>query len=190
MIQNSGESQQYHERIAIEQYHEQLSFTIPNYFSQRHKKQSSKTFYFSQTTSSSQESRTAIFLKNTNHQTSTLGIVIKTIGNHLFVILDKNDQSIHTRHKDQIIFDNNAVSLSYPPIRSDVPNEEEGEKPGNTNGADNNVTYAPAPVNQEIQQPPMEIESQTPESQEMNSPSSIRPHGGNSLPRKRMKTHY
>ena len=108
--------------------------------------------------------------------------MIKTIGNHLFVILDKNDQSIHTRHKDQIIFDNNAVSLSYPPIRSDVPNGEEGEKPGNTNGADNNVTYAPAPVNQETQQPLIEIESQPPESQEMISFPSIRPHNGNSLP--------
>ena len=48
-----------HERTATERYHEQLSFTIPMHSSQPYKKQSSKTFSWSRTTSWSQESQTA-----------------------------------------------------------------------------------------------------------------------------------
>ena len=59
VLQNSDQSEQYHERTATERYHEQLSFTIPMHSSQRYKKQSSKTFSWSRTTSWSQESQTA-----------------------------------------------------------------------------------------------------------------------------------
>ena len=56
------------------------------------------------------------------------------------------------------------------------------QKFGNINGVDNDVTYSPAPGNKETQQPQTEIESQPPESQEINFHPSLQPHDSNSLP--------
>ena len=47
-----------------------------------------------------------VLFKKGNQQTLTFGVVLKTLGKNMFVILDTSDYSIHNKHEDQIIFNN------------------------------------------------------------------------------------
>jgi len=57
-----------------------------------------------------------VAFKKGNDQILTKGIIIKTVGNNIFLILDTSDHSVHKRHRDQVTFFTH--DYTYPPFKN------------------------------------------------------------------------
>jgi len=62
-----------------------------------------------------------VYRKGTN-QIISKGVVVKTLGRNIFVILDMNDQTVHRRHRDQIVFNQNYTSSFSTPSENPCDN--------------------------------------------------------------------
>ena len=67
--------------------------------------------------------------KKGNKQVPTNGYIIKSLGNNLFLIIDLSDHSIHSRHRDQIIF--SIFYLSFCNFEANHESDQvESQSPG------------------------------------------------------------